>query len=90
MKITATATMKGENEVTVRISAAFQGAENASGSAQAAARDSFKAAFVDSIAAGFIWDAASMAYIATCQATPEACAPFAAYVEKKGLEIIHL
>lgn len=90
MKITATATMNGENKVTVRISAAFQGAENFSGFAQAAARDSFKAAFVDSIAAGFSWDAVSMAYVATCEATAEACAPFAVYVEKKGLEIIQL
>ena len=90
MKITATATMKGENEITVRISAAFQGAENNSGSAQASARDSFNASFADAIATGFIWNAASMVYEATCPATPEACAPFAAYVEKKNLEIIQL
>lgn len=90
MKITATATMNGENKVTVRISAAFQGMENANGNAQAAARDSFKASFADAIAVGFIWNMASMAYEATCLATPEACAPFAAYVEKKGLEIIQM
>lgn len=90
MKITATAAMKGENEVTVRISAAFQGAENSSGSAQVAARDSFKASFADAIAAGFIWDSASISYEATCPATPEACAPFASYVEKKNLEIIQM
>jgi len=90
MKITATATMKGENEITVRISAAFQGAENNSGSTQAATRDSFKASFADALAVGFAWNAANMAYEATCEATPEACAPFVAYAEKKNLEIIQL
>jgi hypothetical protein len=90
MKITATATMKGENEVTVKISAAFQGAENASGNAQAKARDSFKASFADSMIIGFSWNNASMAYEATCQATPEACAPIMAYTEKKNIEIIQL
>ncbi|MFA5458335.1 MAG: hypothetical protein WC261_11975 [Synergistaceae bacterium] len=90
MKITATATMKGENEVTVRISAAFQGAENTSGGTQAKARDSFKATFSDSSAAGFIWNAAHMAYESTCAATPEACAPIMAYCEKKNIEIIQM
>ena len=90
MKITATATMKEENEITVRISAAFQGAENNSGSAQVSARDSFKAAYADALEVGFIWNPASMTYEATCPATPEACAPFAAYAEKKNLEIIQL
>lgn len=90
MKITATATMKGENEVTVKISAAFQGTENASGSAQATARDSFKAAFADSETAGFAWVAENMAYIAAVPATPEACAPIMAYCESKELEIIQM
>ena len=89
-KITATASMKGENEITIRIYSAFQGAENTSGSAQASARDSFRAAFADSLAAGFTWNAASMAYEATCEATPEACAPIMAYAEKKNLEIVQL
>jgi len=90
MKITATARMKGENEVTIQIFAAFQGAENSSGDAQAKARDSFRASFADAIAAGFAWNAASMAYEATCPATPEDCAAFMAYAEKKNLEIIQL
>jgi hypothetical protein len=89
MKITATARMKGENEVTIKISGAFQGTENNSGSAQAAARDSFKSSFADALDCGFIWNSA-MAYEVTCQATPEACAPFAAYIENKNLEIIQL
>jgi len=90
MKITLTATMKGENEVSLKISAAFQGAENSSGSAQATARDSFKKAFADSLEIGFAWNPASMAYESICPATPEACAPIMAYAEKKNLEIIQL
>jgi len=90
MKITATASMKGESEIVVRISAAFQDSENSSGSAQEATRDSFKATFADSLAVGFACNAASMCYEATCEATPEACSPFAAYAEKKNLDIIQL
>ena len=90
MKITITAQMKGENEVMLRIAAAFQGAENNSGASQAAARDSFQHSFADAINAGFKWNAGSMCYDATCQATPEACSPFAAYANDKNLEIIQL